>query len=73
MSFWIVPPMASAGCRARRARRRSEQDDRRPVDGHRRRDLVERDAVEQHLHVAQRVDRDAAHPDLAERRGESES
>ena len=37
----------------------AERDDRRPVDGHRRRDLVERDAVEEDLHVAQRADRDA--------------
>jgi hypothetical protein len=34
------------------------------IDG---RDLVERDAVEEDLHVAQGVDGDAAHADLAER------
>ena len=43
-----------------------EQQQRgRRVDGHRRRDLAERDAVEQHLHVGERVDRDAGAPDLA--------
>ena len=35
------------------------------VDGHRRRDLPERDAVEEHLHVGDRVDRDSRPPDLA--------
>ena len=35
----------------------------RCVDGHRRRDLVERDPVEEDLHVVDRVDRD---PDLAD-------
>ena len=45
------------------------QDDRRPVDGHRGRHLVERDAVEQHLHVGQRTDGHAALAHLALRPG----
>ena len=36
------------------------------VDRHRRRDLVERDAVERRAHVVDRVDRDAGAADLAE-------
>ena len=44
-----------------------EQQRRRRVDRHRRRDLAERDPVEQHLHVGERVDRDAGAADLAER------
>ena len=46
-----------------------EQDDRRRVDGHRRRDLVERDAVEERGHVFDRIDRDADPADFARRRG----
>src|SRR5215203_4669434 len=42
-----------------------EQQRRRSVDRHRRRDLVERDAVEEHLHVGERIDRDARAADLA--------
>ena len=42
-----------------------EQHRRRSVDGHRRADLVERDAVEQGLHVPERVDGHAAHSDFA--------
>ena len=42
-----------------------EQQRRRGVDRHRRRDLVERDPVQQHLHVGDRVDRDARAPHLA--------
>ncbi len=44
-----------------------QQDRRRRVDRHRRRDLAERDAREERLHVGQRVDRDALAADLAER------
>ena len=44
-----------------------QQQRGRRVDRHRRRDLVERDAVEEQLHVGDRVDRDAGAPDLAER------
>ena len=42
-----------------------EQQRRRRVDRHRRRDLAERDPVEQQLHVGERVDRDAGAPHLA--------
>ena len=42
-----------------------QQQRRRGVDRHRRRHLVERDPVEQELHVRDRVDRDAGAPDLA--------
>ena len=44
-----------------------QQRRRRGVDGHRRRDLAERQAVEQHTHVVDRRDRDAGAPDLAAR------
>ena len=44
-----------------------EQDDGGAIDGHRGGDLVERYAVEQDLHVAERIDRHAAHTHLAER------
>jgi hypothetical protein len=60
----------SAQLRARHAltfRRRdveAEQDDGRPVDGHRRRDLIERDPIEQRLHVGETGDRNARLPDL---------
>ena len=49
------------------ARVEGEQDRRGRVDRHRRRDLAERDAGEQRLHVVERVDRDALAADLAER------
>ena len=42
-----------------------EQDDGRRVDGHRRRDAIERDAVEQLRHVLDRVDGHAHSSDLA--------
>ena len=41
------------------------EDDRGAVDRHRRRDLVERNSLEQRLHVGEARDRDAAFPDLA--------
>ena len=45
-----------------------QQEERRGrVDRHRGRDLVERDRVEEQLHVGDRVDRDAGAPDLAGR------
>ena len=44
-----------------------ERDAGRPVDRHRRRDLAHVDAVEEQLHVGERVDRDAALADLAAR------
>ena len=47
----------------------AEQDRRGRVDGHRSGDLAQRNAVEQGLHVRQRVDGDAAVADLAAARG----
>ncbi len=44
-----------------------EQDRGRRVDGHRRRHLSERNALEEGLHVRERIDRDALATDLAER------
>ncbi len=43
----------------------AEEDRRRSVDGHRDGHLVERDPVEQGLHVGERGDGDAALPDLS--------
>ena len=42
-----------------------EQERSRRVDRHRRRDLAERDPVEEELHVGDRVDRDPGPPHLA--------
>ena len=42
-----------------------QEQRRRRVDRHRGRDLVERDPVEEQLHVGERVDRDAGAADLA--------
>ena len=42
-----------------------EEDGRRGVDGHRGGDLVQRDAIEERLHVAQGADGDAHLPHLA--------
>ena len=42
-----------------------EQDDRRRVDRHRRRDAIERDAVEELGHVLDRIDRDADAADFS--------
>ena len=44
----------------------AEDRDRRAADRHRRGDVLERQLVEQHLHVGGRVDGHAAVPDLAE-------
>ena len=44
-----------------------QQHDGRRVDGHRRRHLIERDVVEQPLHVGERRHRHALAPDLAAR------
>jgi hypothetical protein len=46
-----------------------EQDARRGVDGHRRRDVVERYAVEEALHVLDGIDRYADFADFAEGEG----
>jgi hypothetical protein len=45
--------------------KKGEDRDHRAVHGHRDRHLVERDAVEQDLHVVERVDRDARLADIA--------
>ena len=69
MSFWIVPRslLGRHALLLRGGDVEAPQDDRRPVDRHRRRDLVERDAVEQHLHVGQARDGHAALAHLAQR------
>ena len=69
MSFWIVPASAARGTPRSSADRdvEREQRGRGRVDGHRRRDLVEREPVEQHAHVVERADRDAHAADLAAR------
>ena len=68
MSFCTVPDSCRAIDALPLADRDVErqQDDRRRVDGHRRRHLVERDAVEQRRHVLERVD---GHADLADLAG----
>ena len=69
MSFWSVPASARdvGALPPGHGDVQRQQDDRRGVDGHRRRDAVERDAVEQHGHVLDRVDRHADAADLAGR------
>ena len=69
MSVWIVPRSLSrvTPWRLADADVEREQHRRRRIDRHRRRDLPERDAVEQQLHVLERVDRDALTPDLTQR------
>ena len=69
MSFWSVPPTLLPRRAVLLGDREvhGQRDRRRRVDRHRRRDLAEVDAVEEHFHVAQRVDRDAALADLAAR------
>ena len=68
MSFWIVPVSCScvdallfAGDDVTREHRQH-----RAVHRHRHRHLVERDAVEEDLHVLDRVDRDAGLADVAD-------
>ena len=69
MSFWIVPdsvlPVRALLLGDDQIHR--EDHRRRRVDRHRRRDVGERDAVEQPLHVGERDDADAALADFAER------
>ena len=74
-SFWIVPVSCVAGHALALADELVEQHQqrRRSVDRHRRRHLVERDAVEQDAHVLDRVDRDADLADLATARSGSRS
>ena len=74
-SFWIVPVSCRRGDALLLADELVEQQQQRGgrVDRHRRRHLVERDAVEQDPHVLDRVDRDADLADLAVAIGASES
>ena len=67
MSFWIVPESLSCGDALLLGGDDVAGEDRqhRAVHGHRDADLVERDAVEQDLHVLDRVDRDAGLADVA--------
>ncbi len=69
MSFWIVPRDLAPRDAVLLGDRdvEAEEDRRGRVDGHRRRDFVERDAPEEHAHVLDRVDRDAHASDLAAR------
>ena len=69
MSVWIVPrsSVARDALLLADADVEREQHRRRRVDRHRGRDLAERDAREERLHVRERVDRDALAADLAER------
>ena len=68
MSFWVVPRSCSRLDALLLADDLVEQQQHRGgrVDRHRRRDLVERDAVEGGPHVVDRVDGDAGAADLAE-------
>ena len=67
MSFWVVPRSCSRLHALLLADQLVEQQQHRGgrVDRHRRRDLVERDAVEHPPHVVDRVDGDAGAADLA--------
>ena len=69
MSFWSVPEIVfqSTDLALREHQIHREHHRRRGVDRHRRRDVAERDAVEQRFHVGERRDVDAALPRLAER------
>ena len=69
MSFWSVPEIDCPVDRLAFGQHQihREQHRRRRVDRHRRRDVAERDAVEQRFHVGERRDADAALPHLAER------
>ena len=69
MSFWTVPRSAAGVDSLLLGDEFVEEQQQRGgrVDRHRRRDLAERDAGEQDLHVGERVDRDAGAADLAER------
>ena len=66
-SFWSVPERLRRGDAAPLGGDHGEgqQDGRRGVDGHRDADRVERQAVEERLHVGQGADRHADPPDLA--------
>ena len=66
MSFCVVPDKTEGyTLTAGNGDVQCEQDHRRRVDRHRRRHLVERDAVEQLSHVFDRIDRHPHTPDFA--------
>ncbi len=67
MSFWTVPRSAALldALLLGDELVEQEQQRRRCVDRHRRRDPVERDPLEQELHIGERVDRDAGPAHLA--------
>ena len=69
MSVWIVPARCSGTDALTLGRHdvEGEHHGRRGVDRHRHRNLVERDLVEQRLHVVEGVDRDPLAPDLSQR------
>ena len=60
-SFCTVPLTLrmSAPCRSRHSHVQSQQNGSRGVDGHRRRNFIEVDAIEQALHVFDGIDRHA--------------
>ena len=68
MSFWIVPASFSGGtpCSSRGDDVTGEHRQHRAVHRHRHRHLVERDAVEEDLHVLDRVDRNSGLADVAD-------
>jgi hypothetical protein len=70
MSFCNVPPMLRQAAPLLFRRRQKESEDHRGgrVDRHRSRDLIERDAVEEHFHIFARRDGYAALADLAFRK-----
>ncbi len=67
MSFWVVPLIRPAldALALGGGHVQGQQDRRRGVDGHRGRDLAERQPVEQDRHVGERRDRDPDPADLA--------
>ena len=69
MSFWIVPDSSAQRHALPLGDDEVHREDhrRRRVDRHRRRDLAQRDALEERFHVGQRHDRDAALAHFAER------
>ena len=67
MSFWIVPDSRSGATPCSLGHQLVEQQQQRAgrVDGHRRRDVAERDPRHQQPHVLDRVDRHTGATDLA--------
>ena len=71
MSFWRVPLSCdrSTPCFLPTAMVEGQEDGRRGVDGHRGADLVEGNALEEHLHVGKAGYGDTGAPDLARSEG----